>query len=135
MEDEDKKSAKTELIVEILDQNDAAPKFSHPIDEIEIGELTEINSFIYQTHAEDQDSGKNGEVRRRYFCYIICILYTRCVFLCFFYAVPFLTVFSPCFCAFSDKNFPGIRELIRPPLHPGHLRMAGIEGKVLKMNH
>ena len=60
--DQDGKSAKTELIVEVLDQNDAAPKFKNSFEEIEIGELTEPDSFIHQVQAEDSDSGRNGEI-------------------------------------------------------------------------
>jgi len=61
--DEDEKSARTELIVEVLDQNDAAPKFKNSFEQIDIGELTEPDSFIHQVEAEDSDSGRNGQIR------------------------------------------------------------------------
>lgn len=68
-EDEHGLQAETELVVSILDQNDAAPKFqnirtglSQNFYEIEINEINERETLIYQIQASDEDSGRNGQV-------------------------------------------------------------------------
>ena len=68
-EDEHGLTAETELVVSILDQNDAAPQFqnirtglSQNFYEIEINEINERETLIYQIQASDEDSGRNGQV-------------------------------------------------------------------------
>ena len=45
-----------------MDRNDAPPVFRQAKYEIEIGEVSTLNTQIYVLHATDEDSGKNGEI-------------------------------------------------------------------------
>ena len=45
-----------------MDRNDAPPVFRQTKYEIEIGEVSTLNTQIYVLHATDEDSDKNGEI-------------------------------------------------------------------------
>ncbi|CAF0818766.1 unnamed protein product [Rotaria sp. Silwood1] len=50
------------LIINILDENDNYPKFSHPYYHLKLNENNQINSFLTQIEAYDPDSGENGRL-------------------------------------------------------------------------
>ena len=62
MSDEDGRTDQTELVVVVLDRNDAPPVFRQTSYQIEIGELNELNTQVYLIEASDEDSGVNGEI-------------------------------------------------------------------------
>ena len=60
VQDQDGRRDSSQLIVTVLDRNDAAPIFRQGNYHIEIGELNEIHSQVYVIKATDEDSGNNG---------------------------------------------------------------------------